>query len=163
MGNIAESVAGGRTDQRVQACPTLVLAVRVGDLLREGLVGVLPALILGLFGSQLGAALFADAELVLQLAERAGELLVIEVAVVLRLMIEHALVALLQQHIGLLDGFFAVLQALAQFADMGVVDPQQVFKAGIIQFRMTGAPVGDFAAEFVVFAVQACASALAGP
>ncbi|MNT52939.1 hypothetical protein D3C72_1899970 [compost metagenome] len=65
LGDLAEGVAGGGTDQRIQACPALVFAVRVGDLLREGLIGVLPALILSLFGTQFGAELLADAELVL--------------------------------------------------------------------------------------------------
>ncbi|MNP21445.1 hypothetical protein D3C76_1140620 [compost metagenome] len=37
---------------------------------------------------------------------------------------------------------------------MGIVDLQQVFKATVIQFRMTGAPFGDFAAQFAVFAFQ---------
>ncbi|MNG18901.1 hypothetical protein D3C84_1030080 [compost metagenome] len=63
--------------------------------MRQGLIGVLPALVLGLFGTQLRAELFADVELGLQLAERAGELFGIQVAVVLCLMFEQALVALL--------------------------------------------------------------------
>ncbi|MNF97403.1 hypothetical protein D3C84_802310 [compost metagenome] len=47
-----------------------------------------------------------------------------------------------------------MLQALAQFADIGVVDPQQVVKARVIQFRVAGAPVGDFVAELALFAFQ---------
>ncbi|MNP36273.1 hypothetical protein D3C76_1296510 [compost metagenome] len=78
----------------------------------------------------------------------------VEIAVVLRLMIEQNLVAFLHQDAGLLDGFFGVLQALAQLADVSVVDPQQVFEATVIQLRMAGAPVSDFAAKITLLVLQ---------
>ena len=53
----------------------------------------------------------------------------------------------------------AVLQALAQFADLSVVDAQQVFEAAVIQFGMAGAPVTDLAGELAFFAFQ-CVQAL---
>ena len=87
----------------------------------------------------------------------------IEIAVVLRLMIEQALVALLQQHLGLFDGFFIVLQALAQFGDLRVIDPQQIFEATVIQFRMSGAPVGNLAASARCLRFAVPASVLAEP
>ncbi|MNY47662.1 hypothetical protein D3C86_1829470 [compost metagenome] len=77
-------------------------------MLGQCLIGILPALIFGLFGAQFRAALFAGGELRLQFCQRRGELFRVEVAVVLRLMIDEAFIALLQQHLGLLDGFFAV-------------------------------------------------------
>ena len=153
----------GRADQRIQTRPALVLGVGVGDLLRQGLIGVLPALILGLFGAQFGATVFAGGEQVLQFGQRRRQLLGVEIAVVLRLMIEQALIAFLQQDLGLFDGFFALLQLLAQFADLLVVDAQQVFQAAVIQFRMQGAPVGDLAAQLAIFGFQGQQSVPAGP
>ena len=140
----------------------MILGIGVGDLLRQCLIGVLPALIFGLFGAQFGALLLADVELVLQFGEGAGELFGIEVAVVLRLMIEQTLVTFLQQHFGLFDGFFVVLQALAQFSDLRVVDPQQIFEAAVIQLRMAGAPVGNLAGQILVFAFQRLQTFLLG-
>ncbi|MOA06424.1 hypothetical protein D3C78_1260570 [compost metagenome] len=137
----------------------MILVVGVGNLLRQGLIGVLPALVLGLLGAQFGAVLLAGGGEVLQVDQRTGQLFGIEVAVVLRLVIEQTLVALLHQHIGLFDGFFAVLQALAQFADLGIVDAQQVFEAAVIQFGMASPPVADLAGELTFFALQ-CVQAL---
>ncbi|MNH89103.1 hypothetical protein D3C81_623000 [compost metagenome] len=99
--------------------------------------------------------MLTDRVLVLQFGEGAVELFGVEIAVVLRLMIEQNLVALLHQDAGLFDGFFGVLQALAQLADVSVVDPQQVFEATVIQFRMAGAPVSDFA-DKITFLVLQC-------
>ncbi|MNZ88378.1 hypothetical protein D3C78_1072680 [compost metagenome] len=154
LGDLAEGVAGGGADQRIQACPALILVVGVGNLLRQGLIGVLPALVLGLLGAQFGAVLLAGGSEVLQVDQRTGQLLGIEIAVLLCLMIEQVFVALLYQDVGLFDGFLAVLQALAQFADLGVVDAQQVFEAAVIQLGMTGTPVADLAGELKFFAFQ---------
>ncbi|MNI12447.1 hypothetical protein D3C73_656290 [compost metagenome] len=132
----------------------MILVVGVGNLLGQGLIGVLPALVFDLLGAQFGAVLFAGGELMLQVGEGGGELLGIEVAVVPGLMIEQSLITLQQQHLGLFDGFFVVLQALAQFADLRVVDPQQIFEATVIQLGMSAAPVGDFVGEIAIFVFQ---------
>ncbi|MCY1176347.1 hypothetical protein D9M73_166140 [compost metagenome] len=47
-----------------------------------------------------------------------------------------------------------MLQALAQFADLRVVDPQQIFEATVIQLGMSAAPVGDFVGEIAIFVFQ---------
>jgi hypothetical protein len=51
LGQFAEAVAGGRADQGIQACPALIFGLGLVDLQGEGLVGVLPALVLRLFGA----------------------------------------------------------------------------------------------------------------
>ncbi|MNS01876.1 hypothetical protein D3C72_331680 [compost metagenome] len=154
LGDLAEGVAGRRTDQGTQSRPALIFGIGRGDLLRQRLIGVLPALVFDLFGTQFGALLFADGELVLQVGEGAGQLFGIEVAVVLRLMIEQQAIPLLQQHLGLFDGFFVVLQALAQFGDLPVIDSQQIFEATVIQLRMAGAPVSNLAGQVLLFVFQ---------
>ncbi|MNM51244.1 hypothetical protein D3C81_622990 [compost metagenome] len=51
LGDLAEGVAGGGTDQRIQARPALELGVGVGNLLRQGLIGILSTLVFGLFSA----------------------------------------------------------------------------------------------------------------
>lgn len=47
-----------------------------------------------------------------------------------------------------------MLQALAQFGDLPVVDSQQIFEAAVIQLWMTSAPVGNLARQILFLAVQ---------
>ena len=70
------------------------------------------------------------------------------------LVLGEALFALLQQDLGLLDGFFAVLQLLAQCADLRVIEGQQACKACVIQFRVQGTPFADAAGERVLLGLQ---------
>ncbi|MNT40801.1 hypothetical protein D3C72_1771360 [compost metagenome] len=123
-------------------------------MLRQGLIGVLPALVFGLLGAQFGATLFADSEQLLQVRQRGGELLGIEVAVVLCLMLRQALIAFLKQDFGLLDGFFALLQAMTQVTDLLVVDTQQFIETAVVELRVQGSPVGDLAAQGSIFGFQ---------
>ena len=95
LGDLAEGVAAGGTDQRIQARPTLVLGVGVGDLVGQRLIGVLSALILGLFSAQFGATVLAGGKLALQFVQGGSQLLGIEIAVVLRLVKGQAFIALL--------------------------------------------------------------------
>ena len=124
LSDLAKLVAFGRTDQRGQTRPTLILGLGVGNLLRQRLIGVLAALIVGLLGAQVGIEVFIGGEQTLQLAQCAVQLLGVKVAITLRLMALQTLFALVQQDLGLLDGFFTVLQALAQLADVFIVDAQ---------------------------------------
>ncbi|MNW03110.1 hypothetical protein D3C71_1989960 [compost metagenome] len=51
---------------------------------------------------------------------------------------------------------------LAQFADLGVVDAQQVFEAAVIQLGMAGAPVADLAGELTLLSFQCMQTLLLG-
>lgn len=55
LGDLAEGVAGGRTDQRIQACPALPLVIGLGDVLGQYMVGLLAALVFGLARTQFRA------------------------------------------------------------------------------------------------------------
>jgi hypothetical protein len=57
LGDLAEHIARGRTDQGVQAGPALPLLVGLFDFCRQRLVGLLAALIVGLLCAQFGALL----------------------------------------------------------------------------------------------------------
>ncbi|MNE29525.1 hypothetical protein D3C77_211680 [compost metagenome] len=124
LGNLAEGVAGGRADQGVEPCPALPLAVGTGDLIGQGLVRQLPALVFGLGGTQFGAALFAGRQLQLQAGEVLFQRFAGEFGIALGLVLIQALLALLQQGTGLFDGFFCVLQPLAQLRHGVVVEGQ---------------------------------------
>ncbi|MNP10511.1 hypothetical protein D3C76_1026640 [compost metagenome] len=69
-------------------------------------------------------------------------------------MLLQALFALLQQHATLFDGFFGVLQVLAQFTDLRIVHGQQAIQAGVVQFRVLAAPLGDLALQLLALGVQ---------
>ena len=154
LGDLAEGVAGGRADQGIEPGPALPLQIRLADALRQCLVGLLAPLILGLLCAQLGTELFADGRLRLQIAQGRGQLFSVQVSVVLGLMLVQALLALLQQDLGLLDRGFAALQLQAQLADLFVAVAQQLRKACVVEFRVQGTPVGDLALQCLPFAVQ---------
>ncbi|MNC51486.1 hypothetical protein D3C75_1007790 [compost metagenome] len=59
LGDLAEGVTGGRADQGIEPRPALPFTVGLGNLLGQGLVGLLTALVVSLFGTQFGAGLFA--------------------------------------------------------------------------------------------------------
>ena len=80
----------------------------------------------------------------------------------LRLMTGQPLVALLQQHLGLFDGLFVLLQTLAQLTKLLVVDAQQLLKAAVIQFRMPCTPVADACAQLPIFSFQGDQALLLG-
>ena len=74
----------------------------------------------------------------------------------------EALLAFLQPNLGLFDGFFAVLQLLAQRVDLGIVEGQQPVEAGIIQLWMQGAPVVEAGLEAELFGLQRLLALLLG-
>ncbi len=156
LGQLAEAVAGGRTDQGIEARPALALAVGLFDLLGQGLVGVLPALALGLFGAQFGAVLFCWLRnWPLQFGEGLRELPRRQVAIVLGLVVLQVLLSSSVSRISsLFDGFFAVEQALAQLADVLLVQAEQGLEGGTIQVRMGGAPLRDTGGQRLAFVVQ---------
>ena len=115
-----------------------------------------------MLGAQFGAVFLGVVQLLIKVGQGRVQLFGVEVAVVQGLVVLEALLALLQQNFGLLNGFFAVLHLLAQCADSRLVEGQQVRQAGVVKLRMLGAPLADTAVQRLEFAVQGLLALLAG-
>ncbi|MCY1446835.1 hypothetical protein D9M71_634230 [compost metagenome] len=154
MGDLAEHITGGRTDQGIEAGPALPLLVGLFDFCRQRLVGLLPALIVGLLCTQFGALLLMVDQPPAQLGQGVFQGFGRGVHGHLCGVLLQALLTFLQQHAALLDGFFRGLQTLAQFIDLRVIHGQQAIEAGIVQFRMLAAPLGDLGLQLLAFGIQ---------
>lgn len=80
----------------------------------------------------------------------------------LGLVLGKALLTFLQQDPRLFDGFLAVLQLLAQVADLSVVVGQQTVEAGVVELRVLGAPVAQARVEAMLFGLQCLLAFLLG-
>ena len=118
------------------------------------MVGVLAALVFGLARAQFGAVFLTVGQLLVERGQGGVQLFSLQIAVVQCLMLGEALFAFLQPHFGLFDGFLAVLQLLAQRADLGIVEGQQPVETGIVQLWMQGAPVVETGVKAVLFGLQ---------
>ncbi|MNJ50116.1 hypothetical protein D3C77_453780 [compost metagenome] len=154
LGDFAEGVTGGRADQGIQACPALPFGVGLSNPFGQRLVGLLAALVVSLLGTQFGAGLFAAGQLFLQglqcLLQRFGW----QFRRGQGLVLFQALLAFLEQNLRLFQGFFTVLQTLAQLLDVVVIQGQQLFQAAVIQLGMVLAPLFDLTAHVSVFLFQ---------
>ncbi len=154
LGDLAEHIARGRTDQGVQASPALPLLMGLLDFRRQRLVRLLATLVIGLLCTQFGALLLVAGQAFAQLGQGLFQRVGRGVHGHLRSMLLQALFTFLQQHAALFDGFFRPLQALAQFIDLRVIHAQQAIQAGVVQFRVFTAPLGDLALQLLALGIQ---------
>ncbi|MNH09408.1 hypothetical protein D3C79_688620 [compost metagenome] len=154
LGDLAEHIAGGRADQRIQACPALPLLAGLFDFGGQGLVRLLAALVIGLLRAQFGALLFLNVEVLLELGQGLLQVVSGQLALCLGVMLLKPLLTLLQQHAGLFDGFLCVLQLLAQGPKLRIVDGQQAIEATVIQLGVLAAPLGDRALQLLTLLLQ---------
>jgi len=162
LGDLAEFVAAARADQLAEARPALPFAIGLGDTLPKRLIDVLAPLVFCLLCAQFGDLLFAGADQRSEFGQCLVEGVGVQVAIGLRLVLGQALFALLQQYAGLLDGFFAVLQLLTQFAHLCVVVTEQLLQLVVIKFAVQRAPFAEPGAQVGVFLLQGLQALLAG-
>gem|GEM_PF-6745491 len=132
------------------------------DLCGQGLVGQPSALVFGLLGTQLGAALFLAGQALLQLRQEVFQVFGRRRGLYQRGMLAQACIAFLEQHSCLFDSLVGCLHGLAYLLQVRVVHDQQALERSVVELGMVGSPAGDSVLQLPIFLLQGGVTRLFG-